>query len=475
MASAQSTSLKPMHCVWAQAALALFLMATESGSPGNITLPALLRVLASPAVTLRSHAIPPALSLTSPALHDPHAPMEAIPGAILLGLGLHPAEPLTTSIVREAAAAGFAALVIKQYAQELGHVIAAADRSGIALLVVDDDIGWRQLDTLLDSALKASAEAGSTLSTLGVGDLFALANAIAAMVGGATAIENLQEQVLAYSTLAHQPIDEDRRQGILGRQVPYLPENAGQYAAVFRSRGVVRIEGVGSALDRLAIAVRAGREPLGSIWVVDQDGDLDAGAEQALERAAELAALHMLRARSAYDLARQQRAEFLRNLMEGGEDATLIAEQLGLRNSGPFMVIAVQPDMGQATEMTLGRLVDLVATECEVHRRGAQCVLMGTTIYALFSEVDPSSFRPIESLARRITERSRVSLAVELRIAAGPAAASASEIARARHQPIWSCSCSVPTLPPAPMRARARSAASLPSWTWPRMCARRRT
>lgn len=434
LASVQNTTFHAKPCAPPQEALALSLVATSSGTPDSITLHGLLRLLASPAVALRSHGTPPELSLTSPAFYDPHTPLEGLPGAILLGIGLHPAEPATAGVVRSAATAGFGALVIKQYSQDLGRIIAVADQSGIALLVVDDEMGWRQLDALLDSALAASAEAGNSLSTLGVGDLFALANAIAAMVGGATAIENLQEQVLAYSTLAHQPIDEDRRQGILGRQVPYLPENAGQYASVFRSQGAVRIEGVRPALDRLAIAVRAGKEPLGSIWVVDQNGDLDVVAERALERAADIAALHMLRARSAYDLARQQRAELLRRLLEGGDDAALIAEQLGLRNSGPFAVIAFQPDIGQAAEMTLVRLLDLVTTQCEAHRQGAHCVLVGTTIYALFADVDPASSGPVEALARQLTERSRVSLAVDLRIAAGSAVPAASDIGRSRHE-----------------------------------------
>lgn len=429
-----TTTFDLERCALTQGRLVLSLVAAESKSSDSIALHALLRDVASPALTLRSHGTAPSLSLTSPVLYDPHTPLEGFRGAILLGIGLHPAEPASAAVVRSAGRAGFGALVIKQYSQDLGHIVAAADQTGIALLVVDDDMGWRQLDALLDSALNASAEAGSSLSTLGVGDLFALANAIAAMVGGATTIENLQEQVLAYSTLAHQPIDEDRRQGILGRQVPYLPENAGQYAAVFRSRGAVRIEGVGPALDRLAIAVRAGKEPLGSIWVVNPNGDLDSAAEQALERAADIAALHMLRARSAFDLARQQRAELLRRLLEGGDDVTLIAERLGLRNSGPFVVIAFQPDMGQATEMTLVRLLDLVTTQCETHRRGAHCVLVGTTIYALFADVVASSFGPVEALARRLAERSRVSLAVNLRIAAGSAVNVTSDIARSRHE-----------------------------------------
>ncbi|MGH7752555.1 MAG: PucR family transcriptional regulator, partial [Gemmatimonadales bacterium] len=297
-------------------------------APRRIRLQELLTVLDSTGLTVQSHGLSPELSLLSPSLYDPTAPLEILPGGILLGIGLHPADPRTAAVVREAAETGFAVIVLKKMSQEMEPLADAADRAGIALLVVEDEVSWRQLDALLESAVGTLAEAASSLAPLGVGDLFALANAIAAMVGGATTIENMQEQVLAYSTLPNQPIDEDRQRGILGRQVPYLPENAGQYAAVFRAGGAVHIEGVGDAMDRLAIAVRAGKQPLGSIWVVDATGELDAEARQALERSADIAALHMLRARSSYDLARQQRSELLRRLLESDDDSQLVAEQL---------------------------------------------------------------------------------------------------------------------------------------------------
>lgn len=406
-------------------------MATIPKTPDSIDLPDLLQVLASSGLVLRSHGNSPRLSLTSPTLYDPLAPLEGFRGGILLGIGLHPADPETTVVVQDAAQAGFGAIVLKQLSQDIEELANTADQAGIALLVVDDAVGWRQLDALLDSALSASAEASRSHSPLGVGDLFALANAIAALVGGATAIENLQEQVLAYSTLPHQPIDDDRRNGILGRQVPYLPENAGQYAAVFRSRGAVRIEGVRPAMDRLAIAVRAGDQPLGSIWVVDARGDLDSDAEQALERAADIAVLHILRARSTIDLARQQRAELLRRLLEGGDDVQLVAEQLGLKP--PFVVAAFQLELGQSDELSLTRLVDLVTTQCEAHRQGAQCVLIGTTIYALFAEAPASGPGSIETLARRLIERSAASLRVKLRASTGSTVTTTADISRSRH------------------------------------------
>lgn len=212
------------------------------------------------------------LTLVSPVILDPLESLQDAPGGLLLGVGV--TEDGATSTLRDAADAGYAAVVLKRTASLVAEpdrarrLSAVAASAGVAVLVVEGELSWRQLDTLLESALGAVAEAGGAPTALGAGDLFALANAIAAMVGGATTIENLQEEVLAYSTLPDQPIDLDRQQGILGRQVPHLPENAAQYASVFRARGAVRIPGSGDAMGRMAVAVRAGNEPLGSVWVV---------------------------------------------------------------------------------------------------------------------------------------------------------------------------------------------------------------
>lgn len=402
----------------------------------QIPLQELLKVLEGSGLGIRTHGPLPSLALLSPGLYDPTAALESLPGGILLGIGLRADDERTAAVVQEAARAGFAAIVLKADPESAGleALAGAADRAGIALLVVADEVSWRQLDGLIESAVGTLAEANSSLVPLGVGDLFALANAIAAMVGGATTIENLQEQILAYSTLPNQPIDEDRRAGILGRQVPYLPENAGQYASVFRAEGAVHIEGVGDAMDRLAIAVRAGKQPLGSIWVVDADGTLDAEAKRALESAADIAALHMLRARSSYDLARQQRAELLRRLLESDDDSQLVAEQLALGRKGPFAVVAFAAEVVPGSEeIALARVLDLVSTQCEAYRQGTQCVMIGTTIYALFTEAGPGALPQIGALARRLIERAAVSLRLELRVALGTPVAAVGGISRSKY------------------------------------------
>ncbi|MFG2826233.1 hypothetical protein ACGFWI_01925 [Streptomyces sp. NPDC048434] len=69
-------------------------------------------------------------------------------------------------------------------------------------------------------------------------ELFALANAVAAVIGGSVAIEDLDHRVLAYSSVPGQRIDELRRRGILDRRVPDEPEQRRQYREVLGAPGV---------------------------------------------------------------------------------------------------------------------------------------------------------------------------------------------------------------------------------------------
>jgi len=405
----------------------------QSPAQNGLRVAELLDVLNGSGLRLATSGADPVLARISPTLYDRWAPFSAAPNGVLLGIGLHPGATETADVVRAAAAHGFGAVVIKSLTHDLASLADVADAAQIALIVADDEIDWRQADVLIASALTTTAESGSSFSSLAVGDLFALANSIAALVGGATAIEDLQERVLAYSTIADQPIDEDRRVGILGRQVPFLPENAEQYAEVYRSAGAVHVSGVAPALDRLAVAVRAGSQPLGSIWVVDAHGDFDAEDERALERAADIAALHMLHARNAADLAKQQRGDLLRRLLEGGEDARLIADQLGLDTETGSIVVAFQPRFTSAGDETrMGRLIDLIAMQCEAHQHGTECVVIGNTVYSLFTGAAAGALKT-RAMAERLVSRAASSLQVDVRASIGSSAQSLGQITRSRH------------------------------------------
>jgi hypothetical protein len=372
----------------------------------------------------RKHA-----AVTGTSLFDPLTPLGPGSGGILLGIGVHPAAGTSSQVVRDAADAGFNAIIIKSFSESCAALSEVATDAAIHLLVVDDDIDWQQLDSLISSALASASDAHGAGSDLAVGDLFALANAIAAMTGGATAIEDMQEHVLAYSTVTHQPIDGNRREGILGRKVPQLENSAQVYAELFRSPGARRIPRAPNSLPRLAVAIRAGTQPLGSIWVVDADGSLSVDAERALERAADVAALHLLRARSSADLARAQRSELVRRLLEGSESSHLIASQMGCDPQGMFVVLACQPALSeQVEEVTMSRLVDLIRLHCQNHQPGIECVTIGTTVYALLAGPASTDLTRVGLMASKLIARTATALMVDLKISIGTTATDSGQI-----------------------------------------------
>ena len=83
-------------------------------------------------------------------------------------------------------------------------------------------------------------------------------------------------------------------------------------------------------LARLALAVRAGGELLGSIWIIDPGEDKREAALEALDRMAPLAGLHMLHARSASDFGERRNGDLIRTLMDDPAHASFAAAQLGL-------------------------------------------------------------------------------------------------------------------------------------------------
>ncbi|MCW7946345.1 transcriptional regulator [Streptomyces hygroscopicus] len=338
------------------------------------TLGDLLDVVGEPSVRL--HTAPAGLTapVTEALLYDAHAPLPLAPGALLLAVGER--APAAGPLTRAAAEAGMTGVVVRGADGPVGE----AESAGIALLSVDEDAAWHQVHLLLASAIAARPAAAGGGSARG--ELFALADTVAAAVGGATAIEDPRQRILAYSTVPGQATDEDRRQGILGLRVPGSPENTEQYRTVFAAHGPVRLPALAEALPRLAVAVRAGGETLGSLWVVD-DGRLAPDAEETLAQGASTAALLLLRARAAQELARHQDGDLLRRLLEGTADPAAAAHRLGL---GAVRVAAFVLDSTVSApdgEQTALRLLDLVRLQCEARYGRHACVLVDGVVYAL--------------------------------------------------------------------------------------------
>jgi hypothetical protein len=97
---------------------------------------------------------------------------------------------------------------------------AAARETGVVLFRASDSVPWNQLAEIMDAAVIPHRQSGRTLVDIRPGDLFDLANTVAAQAGGAIAIADPEQTTLAYSTLPDQPIDETRRSSMLRMHLP---------------------------------------------------------------------------------------------------------------------------------------------------------------------------------------------------------------------------------------------------------------
>jgi hypothetical protein len=363
------------------------------------------------------------------------------PEAVVLAVGVD-SDRERIALLHRLGAAGATALIVKLDTGPDQEVLAAAEEAGVALLLSPPALAWGQLYTLLLTASAAEPAVDAAVATAPLGDLFALANAVAAAVGGATTIEDAHNHVLAYSNLEHR-IDPPREQTILGRQVPsdwiQRLHDAGVFRRLWQTDEVVRVADFVSDdayLPRIAVAVRAGGELLGSIWVIEGAHALGEEAERTLRDSADIAALHLLRHRTASDVDRQRRAEVLIALLEGTDRGDLARDTLGFDPARRVAVVAFDVAAGgpAASLMAAGRVADLVAVYCESYRRRAACAAAGTRVYALVPADAEAGAEPFVALADAIVGRARQALRVELRAGVGSAVAGLDDVVASRRE-----------------------------------------
>src|SRR3954469_8655430 len=123
-------------------------------------------------------------------------------GAIVLAIGIDTADGEAVGLIDRAGRAGASAVVRRTEEETPEPVMELACSLGVPVLAVPADMAWGQVYSLLRNAtagagpLRDHGHAG-----VPVGDLFALAHAIAAALGAPVTIEDPQSRVLAYANL----------------------------------------------------------------------------------------------------------------------------------------------------------------------------------------------------------------------------------------------------------------------------------
>jgi DNA-binding PucR family transcriptional regulator len=289
-------------------------------------------------------------------------------------------------LVEYSGARGAAAVLLKPPLAADATVLSAARASGTAIIEVHNGAAWAQLVWLLRTVLDAAAddEYGAEPGAAGLGDLFRLADAAAAVVDAPVTIEDANSRVLAYSARQDRT-DPARISTIMGRRVP------DDVLARFRSRGVFRELSRGrttifvpaqkdGTLPRLIVPIRMGGELLGSMWAVVPGPVADERAA-AFADTAPVVALHLLRRRALADAERRRSAELVRSVLQGKGSVRLAAAELDLEDE-PHRVVAIDVDAGDALGAEGARLALWERITAGVGRRPAVTDLHGV-LYAI--------------------------------------------------------------------------------------------
>ena len=358
----------------------------QTRRPAMTTLAELSATLGPGVLTLLTAPGGSDVELDGVVIHDPLDPPSLAPGTLALAVGLRPGADLR--VLMERAAGDGAVVIVKCAAAALAALRDEAAGFGVAVVAVPPGAAWLQIASLLRSALvpDAGARHAESLGGVDAGDLFALANAVAAVVDAPVTIEDRQGRVIAFSARQDEA-DAARMATILGRRVPddYYRALTGRgvFRTLYRSAEPIYIDGIGpDVLPRIAVAVRAGDELLGSIWAAVRERPDDRRMRDFGETAS-FVALHLLRHRIAADGRRELQRDLVAVLLNGRLPATDVARRLGLRGEA-FRVLSVAlVGEGDDDDGVLARCWDALALHLSVQYRGAVTAVVEGALYAV--------------------------------------------------------------------------------------------
>ena len=372
--------------------------------------------------------------VTDVLMYDPLDDWTDLDDRIILALGVSADTPDFDQILHRAADRNAAAVVVKGHGASFEHLRDAGTHHGVAVLIAPDSADWSRLATVARASVMGAAS--DVVSGARLGDLYAFANAVASITNAAASFVDPRGQIVGYSTLPGQEIDELRRATTLSLQESVPPAFDDDFKIVYGSSRAVHIPLDEGGSDRLALAVRAGGELLGSVWLIDPGEERRAATLEALDRVGPLIGLHMLHARSASDFGERRQGDLMRTLMEDPEHASFAAAQLGFDARGGLAVAAfslVGPDSGRLDlARETHRLLHLVTTVCNVYVTRSATALIESTVYAVLTGSGDAARATHRRILREVESHSHTISSFRLVAAVGRVATSVDGLPESR-------------------------------------------
>ncbi|MGW5113749.1 PucR family transcriptional regulator [Nocardia sp. NPDC004123] len=375
--------------------------------------------------------------------------LENVQDCLVLAVGIAGPEK-ASALASVLARHGAAALVVRSSISSFPAASAAVQAIGLPLIALRPGATWEQLTWMVRSLLigpPAGIDPGQNMRGISGDDLFTLAHLICSSLDAPVTLEDRDFNVLAFSGRQDEA-DASRVATILRRQVPSplieQLEQEGILASIYSSNEPIHLPAAIAggnliAKQRAVIAIRAGTEILGAIWVA-VDEPLDDEQRRFLKQAARLAALHFLALRAGSDLSRSYLAENVSTALSGGN--TAVEALARLRIGFPVVVVAIstatRPGETLATSdenrIALHRTADAFATHLAATSPRSASALVSDTVYGIVPVT--ASAGPQPESARRIVEDfvTRTGDRLPIVVGIGPVAHSASELNASRNE-----------------------------------------
>lgn len=352
-------------------------------------------------------------------------------GDLLLTVGMHTGE--LSGVLDAAARAGAAAVVIKRPSNP-GWVRSEAQRVGVTVLAAPPELPWDDVQRTIMTVIPTAATAWNPLGGMPISDLFSLADAAVAALGGPVEIDDADMCVLAYSHHDHE-IDELRRSSILSRQPPaaFMDwfRQSGLLRRVRAAERPVRVEPAGHH-PRLVAPIRAGREFLGFVWVAEAEHELGTTQEILLAEIARIASGRIVSLRTAGDSDHRLRAHLLRSVLDGTGSPTALSDLLSPDDDASFRLVGFGARDGALEAPIRHMLVrDIIAVRGETPRESGCVVAVSGQVYVLCRD----SGRTVEDarvFAREIADQAAAQLRVDVIAAVGQPLSDLAELPKAR-------------------------------------------
>ncbi|WEO93378.1 helix-turn-helix domain-containing protein [Streptomyces sp. FXJ1.172] len=409
----------------------------STAAESRVSLEQLLSVVGSGALELDTAPGGLAAAVTGVAVLDVRDP-GIRPRELLLAVGVDAGTAHAVDVLRRAGDAGAAGVVFgpDRTGGAAEALRAAAGQTGTAVLFRTPWCSWSQLVGVLRAGLaSAGVPPLPAAPDLAPGDLNGLADAVAALTGGAVTVEDTESRVLAYSS-TEEDVDDIRRLTILGRRVPpwrvAAMREAGFFAALWGTDDVLYRRAQGEDPERLVCAVRAGGEVLGSLWVAAVMGrPLAPDASEVLSAAARTAAAHLLHQRTRGGDSRLVE-DAARALLEGRGSPEVLAERAGLTAQAPCAALAVA---AAAADGDPSRWHALLGLHCAAFGHRAVVVSAGGRLLVLVSSLDRDPERAageVKRLGESLVARASTATGMQLRVGLGEVVPGLARVAESR-------------------------------------------